>query len=679
MAINLKDLYDIYNGDPQQLTPIKGNTPFEYYTNDPEFTADSLSIVRFVAQRLGVTGPAYNFATQQYVASAASLNITDLTVYAAFEEAVTTYGNMVYQYKIRDNYINIEGSDTLPFFNNTITYVNSLDVGSPVTWSSARLATWEEIGFDSAYSQSIVDGEIFAISSSVSDYIAPDPNFIKSFNLADNYFSSGSNATYNLSQFVYNQFNKFGSSTSFTPYYNPNSGSFNFATIISDAISYNSSSFSITGSNSVIINFLITGSTLPSDTTNTFYIALDSSANVVASNIASKISTVSLNTFGTSIAANTGSTFTNIGFTSSLSNYNITNFKINNTSIFSNVTSGSTPSVTSGSSHIYFFTTSPTISGGSPFFLSASIQQTIPTVYLQSNLKPALNNKLLSNNLTTITTRIAQDYAAEANVGGNYEINKGMLEMKQGVQDYDLNAWAAASASLTEGDAIEVRRVFYESPPAIVRYFDPYAGTGTGIQSLLETFGFGQMSPGINFLLMPIYFDVQKLQAIELNDQIRKSDYSFDLRNNQLKIFPIPQMDQLLMFEYVKISQKNQIVRDHRPNVVTDVMNVPYRNPLYSNINTVGRTWIFKYTLAICREIEAHIRIQYSNMNIQGIGPLQGNELITDARKEKEDLIVELKEMLNEVSRRSQLERKQQEAEFTRETLTNIPTNIYIM
>ena len=136
---------------------------------------------------------------------------------------------------------------------------------------------------------------------------------------------------------------------------------------------------------------------------------------------------------------------------------------------------------------------------------------------------------------------------------------------------------------------------------------------------------------------------------------------------------------QLLMFEYVKISQKNQIVRDNRPNVITDIMNVPYRNPLYSNINTVGRTWIFKYTLSICREIEAHIRIQYANLNVQGIGPLQGGELITDARKEKEDLILELKEMLNEVSRRSQLERKQQEAEFTRDTLTNAPTNIYIM
>jgi hypothetical protein len=127
------------------------------------------------------------------------------------------------------------------------------------------------------------------------------------------------------------------------------------------------------------------------------------------------------------------------------------------------------------------------------------------------------------------------------------------------------------------------------------------------------------------------------------------------------------------------MSDKNQIVRDTRKNVVTDVMNVPYRNPIYSNINTVGRTWIYKYTLALCREIEAHIRIQYSNLNIQGVGPLQGSELITDARTEKENLLTELKEMLNEVSRKGQLERKQQEAQFTRDTLSNIPLNIYIM
>jgi len=540
MAINLKDLYDVYGGNPSNLSAVKGNTPFEYYTNDPEFTTDALSVARFVAQRLGAVGVTTNSTTGLCNSSPVVLNITDLTVYAAFEEAVTTYGNLVYQYKIRDQYINMEGSETLPFFHNTITYVNSNDVGSPVTWSAAKVATWDEIGNESSLSSSIVNNKIYVISASVANFVNPDFNFVKSFNLADNYISGSTN--YNLSSFVYNQFNK------------------------------------------------VSGS------------------------------------------------------------------------------------------YVYLFTTNNLIAGGTSFFGT----NPIPTVYIQSNLKHALNNKLLSNNLATITTRIAEDYASEAGVGGYYNVRTGSLRLIGGQQEYDLNVWAAESASLSDGDTIEIRRVFYEEQPAIARYFDPYAGTGTGIQSLLESFGFGQFSPGINFLLMPISFDVLKIQAIELNDQIRKAAFSFELINNKLKVFPIPGdredgAERRLRFEYITMSDKNKLVRDTRPNVVTDVMNAPYRNPLYSNINTVGRTWIFKYTLAICREIEAHIRIQFSNMNIAGVGPLQGSELIADSRTEKENLMTELKEMLNEVSRKGQLERKQQEAGFTRDTLSNIPLTIYIM
>jgi hypothetical protein len=194
----------------------------------------------------------------------------------------------------------------------------------------------------------------------------------------------------------------------------------------------------------------------------------------------------------------------------------------------------------------------------------------------------------------------------------------------------------------------------------------------------LESFGFGQFSPGINFLLMPINFDVQKIQAIEFNDQIRKAAWSFDIKNNKLRIFPIPYENKKLFFEYVKISDKFTAVKDPRNNIVTDVMNAPFRNPIYSRINAVGRAWVLKYTLALCREIEAHIRIQFANLNIQGVGPLQGSELITDARTEKENLIAELKEMLNETSRRGQLERKQQESQFHRDTLQQIPLPIYI-
>ena len=286
------------------------------------------------------------------------------------------------------------------------------------------------------------------------------------------------------------------------------------------------------------------------------------------------------------------------------------------------------------------------------------------------------NTQVVTPNLGSII-RIAENYASEAGVGGYTTYYTGSLTLQNGVQDYDLKSWASASG--ISGSGIEIKKIFFEAPPAIVRYFDPYAGTGTGIQSLLESFGFGQFSPGINFLLMPINFDVQRIQAIELNDEIRRADFSFDIINNQLRIFPIPNVDRKLFFEYAKISEKSNPVSNTRPNIVTDVMNVPYRNPIYSNINAVGRTWIFKYTLALCREIEAHIRIQYSNLNIQGVGPLQGSELISDARTEKENLLTELKEMLNEVSRRGQLERKQQEAQFTRDTMQNIPMTIYIM
>jgi hypothetical protein len=535
-AINLKRLWDEYYGDTSYLNPVKCNTPFEYYTNDPEFVRDAKSCTRFVAQRLGASGLGLT-----------QLNISDLTVYAAFEEAVTTYGNLVYQYKIRDQFINIEGSDAAPFNNNTVTYVNSIDINSPVTWSAARLATYEDISYDTHFSQSIVNGSVYVISASVNNFVLPNKDYVKSITFATEFVTANTGLTVDLSTYVYNQLNRIGGPTS---------------------------------------------------------------ASVI----------------------------------------------------------------TSGESYVYIFTTSPQIAGGNAIFGTGSI----PTVYIQDSLEPELNNKLITNNLANLTTTIADDYASEAGIGGSYNVITGSIDMTAGVQNYDLNAWAADSASLSPGDRIEIRRVFYEEPPAIVRYFDPYAGTGTGIQSLLETFGFGQFSPGINFLLMPINFDVQKIQAIEFNDQIRKAAFSFNLVNNQLKIFPIPTRDKRLFFEYVKISEKYNPVRDARTNIVTDIMNAPFRNPIYSKINTVGRTWIFKYTLALSREIEAHIRIQFANVNVQGVGSLQGSELVADARTEKEQLVTELKEMLNETSRKGQLERKQLEASFMRDTLQQIPLPIYI-
>ena len=297
------------------------------------------------------------------------------------------------------------------------------------------------------------------------------------------------------------------------------------------------------------------------------------------------------------------------------------------------------------------------------------------------------NNQLVTPNLGTVI-RIAETYGSEGGAGGYTTYYTGSIKLQNGVQDYDLKAWASASG--ISGSGIEIKKIFYEQPPAIVRYFDPYAGTGTGIQSLLETFGFGQFSPGINFLLMPIYFDVQKLQSIELNDQIRKSAYSFDLVNNNLRLFPIPQnlsegLNDKLLFHYIKRDERNDVTSatpDYNPNtstLVTNVSNVPYANPVYCEINSVGRQWIRQYALAVVKETLGYVRKKYASIPVPGAEvTLNGDDLLTDARAEKAALLEQLRAMLDVTSRKTQLENQAMEADFIQKTLINAPIGIYI-
>jgi hypothetical protein len=291
----------------------------------------------------------------------------------------------------------------------------------------------------------------------------------------------------------------------------------------------------------------------------------------------------------------------------------------------------------------------------------------------------AFNNQVITPNLSA-TIRIASTYGSEAGTGGTVSYRTGSLPVQANNQNYDLTAWAAASASLSPGDSIEIKTVFQQTPPAIVRYFDPYAGTGTGIQSLLESFNFGSYSPGINFMLMPLNFDMLKLQAIELNDQVRKSAYSFDLINNQLRLFPIPTVDANLIFHYIKKSDRNQaFISGSATNLVTNISNVPYNNPVYSQLNSVGKMWVFQYTLALVKEMLAYVRGKYGTIPIPGAEvTLNQSDLIADARSEKIALLEQLRGTLEDSSRTKQLEKRSMDENFVNQTLQQVPLPLYI-
>ena len=286
-----------------------------------------------------------------------------------------------------------------------------------------------------------------------------------------------------------------------------------------------------------------------------------------------------------------------------------------------------------------------------------------------------LNNKLIEPTLNRVV-QISKNYGTEAEVGGYVTKHTGSIDVSVNQQKYDLTGWAQEEG-ITGG--IEIRKVYYEAPPAILRYFDPYAGTGTGVQSMMDAFDFGSFSPGVNFLLMPASYDLLKIQAIEFNDQIRRSAYSFELVNNQLTLFPIPRRAGKIWFEYYKLDSKSVVNPNSGDNLITNVGEVPYANPNYTHINSVGRQWIYRYTLVLAKELLAYIRGKYQTVPVPGSeATLNQSDLLTDSRAEKIELLTSLREMLDQTSRQAQLERRANEGENLNKTLKEVPMVIYV-
>jgi len=284
--------------------------------------------------------------------------------------------------------------------------------------------------------------------------------------------------------------------------------------------------------------------------------------------------------------------------------------------------------------------------------------------------------------------KIAEGYGTEFGVGGNVDWKKGWIQAQAGTQTYDLQLlWANVSESF---DRIEVRRVFHEMSPAAARIYDPFSMTGMSYSNVLNEMGFAGYSPATQFLMTPIFEDLLRMQAIEFNDLVRKSAWSFELINNKLKLFPIPTYDMKVYFEYLLVKDRNsqgiynsgsyysgsQVVSS---NTIGDYSNVPYNVIPYGSINSVGKQWIRKYFLALCKEVLGAIRQKYQTIPIPGAEvTLDGAELRQEAAAEKTDLITQLRENLEATGRKAQMELREAEAQQMQATLQKIPLGIYI-
>jgi hypothetical protein len=223
-------------------------------------------------------------------------------------------------------------------------------------------------------------------------------------------------------------------------------------------------------------------------------------------------------------------------------------------------------------------------------------------------LSTANNPNITGKNVTgtglPYIIQLAKGYGSEVGVGGYVDIKKAAVQLTSSVQTYDLQT--IIGTNIESGSRVEIRRVFHGPSPAFARIYDPFSMTGMSYSNVLNEMGFAGYSPATQFLMTPIFEDLLRGQAIEFNDMVRKSAYSFEVVNNKLKIFPIPTYDHTIYIEYVvekdKFSSANTFSSGSNYDVVSDYSNVPYQNVVYYKLNAVGKQWVKKYFLALCKE-----------------------------------------------------------------------------
>lgn len=284
--------------------------------------------------------------------------------------------------------------------------------------------------------------------------------------------------------------------------------------------------------------------------------------------------------------------------------------------------------------------------------------------------------------------QLSKQYGAEALVGGEYNVKRNYISITGSVngnntnQVYDLNQLIGKDIEHLTGSRIEVKRVFHDRPPAIARIYDPFSMTGMSYSNVLQEMGFSAYSPATQFLMTPIFEDLERVQAIEFNDMVRKSSYSFEiLGNNKLRIFPIPTDSFRLWIDYIVESERDitNFQSGSRYQYVSDPSDVPYEFCQYCKINQAGKQWIKKYFLALCKETLGRILQKYSTVPIPGGEvTLDGAELRSEAKEEKDTLLEKLRDMLEKTLRVNQLENKGKEGEEMQKMLSRVPLHIYI-
>jgi hypothetical protein len=278
-------------------------------------------------------------------------------------------------------------------------------------------------------------------------------------------------------------------------------------------------------------------------------------------------------------------------------------------------------------------------------------------------------------------TRFAEPYAMEAGVGGSYNMISGSISLEQNRQDYDIYTELkdADGNTLFDSDSnnpkskLKIREVFHFNPQAAYRFFD----TTSAINYLNNEFSFESFTPETIFYVLPVFEDILRAGQLDLSNRVRKSNYSYKVIGSKIRIFPMPSQinpQKLFIRVQYKPDPLNPAYKDSSVHGVSNLSNVPFGNLIYTRINSIGRQWIRQYVLALSREQLGLIRSKFQNIPIPGESlTLNGTDLVSQGREDKEKLVTGLKEMLDTMTYDKLMEVQAARAESVNKQLKYVP------
>lgn len=277
--------------------------------------------------------------------------------------------------------------------------------------------------------------------------------------------------------------------------------------------------------------------------------------------------------------------------------------------------------------------------------------------------------------------RRAEPYSMEAGLGGSYDMLSGSITLEKDRQDYNLYTELVDGSGTALFDRSEnnpksklkVMEVFHFSPQAAYRFFD----TTSAINYLNNEFSFESFTPETVFYVLPVFEDVLRGGMLDISQRVRRSNYSYKITGKNIRIYPMPTQEnpkKLWVRVHYSPDPMNPSFDDASIDGISNLSNIPYGRLNFSRVNSIGRQWTRQYALALCKELLGMVRSKFSNVPIPGADlQLNGSDLLSQGREDKDNLKTKLTEMLEELTYSKMLEDEASASENLTRILRGIP------